>query len=125
MATKFSLSYTGIGTVQRRLPAAWQRYSDAGGKRLLDEGRACLQLARVLAPVRTGALRRSGAVRQLPLASGKGKAVVIGFGSADVPYAMTVHETHPTKSKFLEQAFRLLAAGMKARLENGIKRDVR
>ena len=122
---KFDVSIKGDDRIIRRLPAAWQRYSDAGGKRLLDEGRACLQLARILAPVRTGALRRSGTVREVPLLSGKGKAVHIGFGGPGAPYAPIVHETHPTKAKFLEQAFRMLATGMKARLENGIKRDVR
>lgn len=122
---KFDLTVKGEDRVIRRLPAAWQRYSDAGGKRLLDEGRACLQLARVLAPIRTGALRRSGQVREVPLASGRGAAVHIGFGGPGAPYAMVVHETHPTKAKFLEIAFRMLATGMKARLEAGIKRDVR
>lgn len=122
---QFDLRFNGANQVMRRIPAAWQRYSDAAGKTLMQEARATLQFARVLAPIRTGALRRSGYVRKLPLASGKGHAVGIGFGGATAPYAPIVHETHPTRAKFLEQAFRLLAAGMKARLEDGIKRQVK
>jgi hypothetical protein len=122
MAFRFDVRYTGVGQVQRRLPAAWQRYSDAAGKRLYDEGIAVLQLARVLAPIKTGFLRRSGAVFRQPLARGKGHAVIIVFRAS---YAMIVHETHPTRAKFLEQAYRMLAIGMKARLEGGIKSEVR
>lgn len=118
MAFTLDVSFTGQGQVVRRLPAAWQRYSDLAGKTLLQEGRAVLQLARLLAPVRTGALRRSGYVQAIPLS--KGQTVVIGFR---VPYALIVHETHPTRSKFLEQAYRMLAVGMKQRMEASMRRE--
>ena len=119
---QFDVRYTGIGEVQRRLPSTWAKYSEAAGKSLYQEGLAVLQLARVLAPIKTGFLRRSGAVERVPLASGKGHRVVVKFRA---PYALVVHETHPTRSKYLEQAYRMLAVGMKARLEAGIAREVR
>jgi hypothetical protein len=122
MAWHFDVRYTGIGQVQRRLPSTWQKYSDEAGTQLYKEGVAVLQLARVLAPVRTGFLRRSGAVFKHPLASGKGHWVTVVFRA---PYAMVVHETHPTRAKFLEQAYRMLVVGMKARLESNTARAVK
>jgi hypothetical protein len=122
---RFDFRLIGADRVERRIPAAWQRFSDAAGKTLEQEARATLTLARVLAPVRTGALRRSGYVRAVPLVRGRGHAYVVGFGGSKAPYAMIVHETHPTRAKFLEQAYRMLATGLKARLEAGIRRQVR
>lgn len=122
MAWRFDIRYTGIGQVQRRLPSTWATLSDAAGTTLYQEGIAVLQLARVLAPIRTGFLRRSGMVQRVPLASGKGHGVVVKFRAS---YAMIVHETHPTRAKFLEQAYRMLAVGMKQRLEGAMKRAVR
>ena len=122
MAFKLDVRFTGQGQVSRRLSAAWQRYSDLAGKSLYQEAQAVLQLARVLAPIRTGFLRRSGRVVRLPLASGRGHTMLITFTA---PYALVVHETHPTRAKFLEQAYRMLAIGMRERLASSIRRGAR
>lgn len=117
----FTLTLRGQGQVIRRLPATWQRYSDAAGKTLLQEGQAILRLARQLAPVRTGALRRSGYAVAIPVSRG-GSTVLVGFS---IYYAGIVHATHPTKAFFLDYAYKLAAAWMKARLERGIRAGVR
>ncbi len=118
---KFGLEFRGQGQIARRLPSTWERYSRAAGKTLLKEGQAILNYARILAPIRTGALRRSGYAIRVPLA-GKTTTVVVGFR---IGYAAIVHETHPTRAKFLEEAFRLFRQGMLARLADGIQREVR
>ncbi len=121
-AFAFDIKFTGQGQVVRRLPSTWAKFSDAAGKSLLQEGQAVLQLARLLAPVRTGFLRRSGYAVPVWLASGKGYQVVVGFRAN---YALIVHENHPTRAKFLEQAYRMLAQGMRQRMEANIRRTVR
>jgi len=122
MAWHFDVRYTGIGEVQRRLPSTWNALSEAAGRTLYQEGIAVLQLARILAPIKTGFLRRSGMVERVALSRGGGHRVVVRFRAN---YAMIVHETHPTRAKFLEQAYRMLAVGMKQRLEGGIRREFR
>lgn len=121
MPFTFGVEFRGQGQVARRLPATWQKYSDLAGKSLYEEGQAVLQLARLLAPIRTGALRRSGYCTPVKLANG-GTTVLVGFR---INYAAIVHETHPTRSKFLEQAYRMLAVGMKQRMEASIRREMR
>lgn len=117
----FSLEFKGQGQIVRRLPGTWAKFSDAAGRSLYQEGVAVLQLARLLAPIKTGFLRRSGYATRVPLAKG-GHTVLVGFRA---PYAAIVHETHPTRAKFLEQAYRMLAQGMKQRMEADIRREVR
>lgn len=116
---RFGVEFRGQGQVSRRLPATWARYSEAAGRTLYNEGRSILSYARVLAPFRTGRLRRSGYVRRVMLV--RGYTVVIGFSA---PYAAIVHETHPTRSKYLEEAFRAFQQGMLARIAAGTRREV-
>jgi len=122
VAFKYSVEFRGQGAIARRLPSTWQAYSNLAGKTLLQEGRAVLQFARLLAPIRTGALRRSGYCVSVPLARGNNTTVLIGFR---VSYAAIVHETHPTRAKFLEMAMRVMAQGMRARMESGIRKEWR
>jgi hypothetical protein len=121
MAFTFDVKFTGQGTIVRRLPGTWAKLSEAAGRSLYQEGLAVLQLARLLAPIKTGFLRRSGYATRVPLAKG-GHTVLVGFRA---PYALVVHETHATRSKYLEQAYRMLANGMKQRMEAAIRREVR
>lgn len=118
---RFGLEFRGQGQIARRLPATWDVFSRAAGKSLLQEGQSILSYARLLAPIRTGALRRSGYAIKVPLA-GRNHTVVVGFR---VPYAQIVHETHPTRAKFLEEAFRLFQRGMLARIAANTRREVR
>lgn len=122
MAFKYSIDFKGQGTIVRRLPATWAAYSNLAGKTLFQEGKAVLQFARLLAPIRTGFLRRSGYCVQVPLARGNDSTVVIGFRAA---YAAIVHETHPTRAKFLEEAMRVFMIGMRARMEANIRKEWR
>lgn len=121
MAFTLGIEFKGQGAISRRLPGTWEKLSEAAGRSLYQEGKAVLQLARLLAPIRTGALRRSGYATRVPLAKG-GHTVIVGFR---IRYAAIVHETHPTRSKFLEQAYRMLAEGMKQRMEAQIRREFR
>lgn len=69
---------------------------------LVIEAESTIAVSTPDVPVDTGALRSSGHVQE-PKWTGEGVSVAFGYGSASVSYAAIVHETHKSKSKFLER----------------------
>lgn len=67
---------------------------------LYRTGVRILNRSQELVPVDTGRLKGSGRVLQ-PEVEGDRVTVTVGYGA---DYALIVHEIHPTKSKYLEQA---------------------
>jgi len=67
-----------------------------------EVGQDKLAITQDRVPVKTGKLQRSG--RLLVMVSPKKEDIRISivYGGPDVPYALRVHETHKTKSKFVE-----------------------
>ncbi|MEN0020922.1 MAG: HK97 gp10 family phage protein [Planctomycetota bacterium] len=83
-----------------------------------EVGEAVIGEAQELAPVRTGTLKNSDFVDDTDLAD-KGQ-IVIGFGA---DYALAVHETHPTRSRFLADAIkRFLPTTMRKAIRRALRR---
>lgn len=63
-----------------------------------------LELAQERCPVKSGKLQASGKKSVSIRKSGATPNILatVKFGGPGIPYARIVHETHPTKSKFLE-----------------------
>ncbi len=99
--------------------------SDLTGKALFIEAELIMTDAKELTPVDKGTLRSSGFVEK-PKKVGKGFEVTLGFGGPAAPYALTVHETHSTKSKFLEKPLNKRKQGLDkriaARVDSGLKK---
>lgn len=102
-----------------RLIARMERYparvNAAASDALNKVAGEVLEEAQRLAPVDTGALRASGEVipaRPDALAAG------VAFGAE---YAMVVHETHATQSKYLERPAREAANDLVDGVRDGIK----
>ena len=74
-------------------------------------------------PVDLGTLRASHIVKSDT--TGLGPEASIGVGGPAAPYAITVHETHRTKAKFLENAANAAAEGMQQRIGARIASSVR
>lgn len=85
----------------------------AQGLELLAETAMTLAKAQYV-PVRTGFLRSTGYARNVRIDWRAGRAeAVLGFGAS---YARAVHETHRTKSKYLETPMLEVARDADARL---------
>lgn len=83
------------------------------------ELRSLLKDAKERAPVDTGRLRDSGHL--VRSASARGIRFEVAFGGASVrgefvDYATIVHETHPSKAKFLERAANASLPGLADRI---------
>ncbi|MFZ5852312.1 MAG: hypothetical protein ACOYY2_13090 [Actinomycetota bacterium] len=66
-------------------------------------------------PVRYGVLKSSGWV-SAPTSTADGVEVTIGYGGAARAYALVVHETHPTRAKYLEGPVLRRADGLAERI---------
>lgn len=64
---------------------------------LLRWGEETMAVSKELCPVKTGNLRGTGRVEV-----NEGRMELL-YGGTAAPYATIVHETHPTKSKFLQR----------------------
>jgi hypothetical protein len=73
-------------------------------------------------PVKTGRLQRSERVKVMVSPKREEIRIALVAGGPDVPYAYRVHETHKTKSKFVEKT--LLEAAQTAAAEIGAKIDL-
>lgn len=90
---------------------------------LIEEAQEAFLLSQAVVPVRTGALRSSGAVLG-PTVSGSKAMAQIEYGGPAAPYAIFVHELppsrakhdYPTRWKYLENPVRLYAEGMGERM---------
>jgi hypothetical protein len=73
-------------------------------------------------PVKTGKLQRSERVKVMVSPKREEIRISLIAGGPDVPYAYRVHETHKTKSKFVEKT--LLELAQTAAAEIGAKIDL-
>jgi hypothetical protein len=79
---------------------------------MAEEGENVMGVSKRRTPVDTGRLRSTGHVKPPERKTGK-VSVTLAYGT---DYAAVVHETHGTKSKFLESAVKDNAKGMPGRL---------
>ena len=69
----------------------------------LEVGAVILEKMKEATPVDTGKLRNSERIRVLVSSKKEDIRISLIAGGPDVPYARRVHETHKTKSKFMER----------------------
>jgi hypothetical protein len=81
----------GGAALSRKLAKLGSSAIDVFGVALYQEAEIEMTEAKRRTPVKTGALRASGAVRRLSRVS-RDLAVVLGFGGPAVQYALRVHE---------------------------------
>jgi hypothetical protein len=90
---------------------------------LLEVGEPKLELMKSRTPVKTGKLLRSERLRVMVSPKKEDLRISLIAGGPDVPYAKRVHETHKTKSKFMESV--LLEAAPTVGAEIAAKIDLR
>ena len=109
----------------RKLQSLGRRVIPVVGKALNQEHEQIMTRAtdKDVVPVDTGALKNTGIV--LPPKT-VGTVVVSegGFGGAAVDYAVIVHETHKTRSKFYERPLMEALNGMDTRLAATLRREI-
>lgn len=122
---KFDFTLTGIDAIDRALRAAGDRAREAAAGALYREAAAIIAEAQELAPVDFGVLKSSdSAFVNPPDVDGDEISVELGFGGAAAAYALVQHETHKTKSKYLERPFQEAQSGMASRLAAEIRSKV-
>ena len=85
-----------------------------------EEAPAVQRRAKQLVPVKSGRLRDSGKIETT-----KGASATVTDVIFDTPYALKIHETHPTRSRFLERAMREAARGMTKRIASRLSQVLR
>ncbi len=123
----YRLEIIGQEAVNKRLAEIQIGIGTAFDKALRQEGETILSLAENNAPYDTGALYRSGKVKDGE--EERNYTVAIGFGDESKnpkndamtgEYARYQHETNPNHAKFLENAFNDMQTGMPDRIATKI-----
>ena len=80
-----------------------------------------LEVAKDRAPYKTGRLRNSAKLKVMVSSKKEDIRIALIFGGPEAPYAVRVHESHPTQSKFLEsvllESARTIAAELGAKID--------
>jgi hypothetical protein len=116
----------GIEDVQRRLRALQRTtpLNQAKARGLFKRANLMMTAAKRDAPVDTGTLRASGTVF-VPEVSRQDVSVLLGFGGPAAIYALLVHETHRTRSKFLERNVNQQASQLERDVAEEVDRFIR
>ncbi len=104
----------GAAALNRKLMGIAAQVPQLGEAALLAEAELIRTASMVNTPVRFGVLKASHRVTSRITAEGPEAAISVG--GAAKKYAVVVHETHRTKSKFLENAANAAMEGMSGRL---------
>jgi hypothetical protein len=113
-ALKFEIRRGDVKNLTERLLNLSDQYPLEFRRALFAEAEQIIERAKSLAPYRTGRLYRSG---RAYWPSERDPRINVQFLA---PYALVVHETHATKSKFLERALNAALSGMARRLARRI-----
>jgi hypothetical protein len=100
---RLAVRITGIDNVKGNLDRLNRQGREAVSKALNDVGNEVYSESQRRTPVDTGNLKASGRIAP---SNADGLAAVITYGGTAADYALVVHETHKTQSKFLESALR-------------------
>lgn len=128
MADQFSVNLDGLDKLIKTLEKRFgpRPVRKALTRSLVEEAEDLIGAAKLVVPVDTGNLRDTGIVLPPKLNGG----IECGFGGtakgsgAEVGYALTVHETHKTKSKYLERPFNQMLKGFEDRVARSLKRSL-
>lgn len=124
-----NVDVSGEDEVDRALKRAGSDAQRSLGRALYVEGERIMGESKRLCPVDTGTLRSSGRVQE-PVHQGETVTVVLSYGGAAAPYAVSVHENMnayhapPTQAKFLEQPALEARETMPGRLARTIAEDL-
>lgn len=113
-ALKFETRRGDFPKLTRRLFDLSENFPEAFRLALYEEAQKIIEQAKLYAPYRSGRLYRSG---QAYWPGANDPRVNVQFLA---PYALAVHETHPTKAKFLERALNEALTGMARRVARRI-----
>lgn len=119
-----SVTVTGTGQVVRNLEAYGKKGEAALEAALYQEALEVMADSKREVPVDTGTLRSTGHVEKPSKKMGS-VSVTMKYGGPAAKYALKVHETHATKSKYLERPFLQSLRGLPARLAARMKRALR
>jgi len=106
----FKASFTGDKEMKAKLMAVagdkgMRKYARVAA---LEVGGVILERMKAETPVKSGKLVDSEVMKVMVSSKKEDIRITLTAGGPDVPYARVVHETHKTKSKFMERP--LLAA---------------
>ena len=96
------VTFEGDKAMKRRFERAIEATPKELRRALVEVANRKLPIVQARTPVRTGALQRSVRVRVMVSQKKEDLRVTIIAGGPGIPYAARVHETHKTKSKFIE-----------------------
>lgn len=142
MPTEFTLKLEGLEKVLANLKELGEAEPNTMLGALFEEGTMLLNESQDLVPVDLGPLRASGTVQEDKAASAP--TVLVGYGGAAVPYALSVHENprsgktggvspsgqkyqHWAKVgqwKYLETPFKARTKGFTSRIAGYLKRSL-
>ena len=109
---------TGVAEVAKKLKSIRQNARSATADALNRSAQEVLAESSRQVPVDTGKLARSGRVVE---ASASNLMAGVMYGGPAAEYALQVHETHPSGSKYLESSARASAIRLRELLEGAIK----
>jgi len=101
----FEVDKRSLQRLQKQMKSVPKEVHKNVTKELQKSMRKVLSKSQSAAPVSTGALRDSGSIRTSKRGDSR-QEVEVTFGGKAIRYALKVHETHKTKSKFLEKPAR-------------------
>lgn len=113
----------GLSQFERNLDRIIANLDNDVFKALEQEAQTIIENSKTLIPVDTGAARDSEVVKS----DKDSKTIILGYGRPDATlnpksgehpaeYAAKIHETHPTKAKFLENPVRTWGYEAESRL---------
>jgi hypothetical protein len=118
------IKFLNLSEFERSLKGAKDTLDNAIAAALYQFGNNIMTEAKEKAPVDLGTLRGSGYVT-LPEKTASGPVVELGFGGHAESYAVIMHEVHPTRSKFLENALNEATASAQRDLASLVDANMR
>lgn len=118
MSSKSAVRVIGLSRLQARMRQYNPRVAAAVSKAVNDTAKDVFSESQRRVPVDTGNLK--GSARITP-STPRELAAMIAYGGTAAAYALIVHETHATKSKYLEAPAREAANAFRSNVRDAIR----
>ncbi len=121
-----SVEMVGLPELNKLLTSLGREAPHALARALYEVVQEIFAASQLLVPVDTGALKSSGHVEP-PSIDGMRVTVLMGYGGAAAPYALTIHEdlnmyhTPPTQAKYVETPVMVYASNFATKLGERIR----
>lgn len=120
--SRITTQILGLGALTANLLTRTQRATEAAVVATNKVGGEAFAESQRQVPVRFGNLKGSGRIEPATTAE---PAVTLSYGGTASAYAIIVHETHATKSKFLERPAREAIPRLNTEVAAAVRKAVR